>query len=253
MPGAPATSRAARTAMPRRPSLRFRAGAREGFRTFLPLSVGLIPWALVTGMSMVGIGMTPLQAMGMNVIVFAGTAQLGTLPLIAAGAPLWLIVATALALNLRFVIFSAAIAQGFRGHGSGTRWLCGHLLTDGVFATCMAKMMTVEDKDWRLGYYLAPAVWSWLLWQSFALVGIYAAGSIPRGWSLEFMATIALMLLLIPMAKMRPMLLAAATGGLTAVLLHGLPLKLGLFAAIFAGIGAGLAADHWQGRREAVQ
>ena len=63
----------------------FREGAREGFRVFLPLSVGLIPWALVTGMTMGGVGFTPLQAMGMNVIVFAGTAQLGTLPLIAAG------------------------------------------------------------------------------------------------------------------------------------------------------------------------
>lgn len=228
----------------------FRAGAREGFRVFLPLSVGLVPWALVTGMAMVGIGMTPLQAMGMNVIVFAGTAQLGTLPLIAADAPLWLIVATALALNLRFVIFSAAIAQGFRGHGSGTRWFCGHLLTDGVFATCMAKMLATEDKDWRLGYYLAPSLWSWLLWQTFALTGVLAAGSIPKNWSLEFMATIALMVLLIPMAKMRPMLVAAAAGGGTAVLLNGLPLKLGLFAAIFVGIGAGLAADHWQGRRE---
>jgi predicted branched-subunit amino acid permease len=29
-------------------------------------------------MAMVSIGFTPLQAMGMNVIVFAGTAQLGT-------------------------------------------------------------------------------------------------------------------------------------------------------------------------------
>jgi len=231
----------------------FRAGAREGFRVFLPLSVGLVPWALVTGMSMVGIGMTPLQAMGMNVIVFAGTAQLGTLPLIAAGAPLWLIVATALALNLRFVIFSAAIAQGFRGHGTGTRWFCGHLLTDGVFATCMTKMLETEDKDWRLGYYLAPSLWSWLLWQTFALTGVLAAGSIPRGWSLEFMATIALLLLLIPMARMRPMLVSALAGGSTAVLLNGLPLKLGLFAAIFVGIGAGLAADHWHGKREGAQ
>jgi len=228
----------------------FRAGAQEGFRTFLPLSVGLIPWALVTGVSMVGIGFTPLQAIGMNVIVFAGTAQLGTLPLIAAGAPLWLVVATALALNLRFLIFSAAIAQGFRGHGPGTRWFAGHLLTDGVFATCVARMMSVEDKDWRLGYYLAPSLWSWLLWQCFALVGIFAAGSIPRGWSLEFMATIALLLLLIPMAKMRPMLVSALAGGATAVLLNGLPLKLGLFAAIFVGIGAGLAADHWHTKGE---
>ena len=88
----------------------FRAGAREGFVTFLPLSVGLVPWALVMGMAMASTGFTPLQAMGMNIIVFAGTAQLGTLPLIAAEAPLWLIVVTALALNLRFVIFSAALA-----------------------------------------------------------------------------------------------------------------------------------------------
>ena len=223
----------------------FTAGVREGFIAFLPVSVGLIPWALVVGMAMTSAGFTPLQAMGMNIIVFAGTAQLGTLPLIADNAPLWLILATGLALNLRFLIFSAAIAQGFRGHANGPRWLSGHLLTDGVFATCVAKMMEVEDKEWRLGYYLAPSVWSWLLWQTFALIGVLAAGSIPKTWSLEFMATIALMVLLIPMAKMRPMLVAAATGGLTAVVLNGLPLRLGLFAGIFAGIAAGLAADHW--------
>ena len=109
------------------PASSFRLGAREGFRSFLPMSVGLIPWALVTGMAMISAGFTPAQAMGMNLIVFAGTAQLGTLPLIAAGVPLWLIVVTALALNLRFVIFSAAIAQGFRGVGTPTRWLAGHL------------------------------------------------------------------------------------------------------------------------------
>ncbi|MCP5269525.1 MAG: AzlC family ABC transporter permease [Zoogloeaceae bacterium] len=230
------------------PSAQFRAGGREGFFAFLPLSVGLIPWAMVTGMAMVSVGFSPLQAMGMNIIVFAGTAQLGTLPLIASGAPLWLIVATALALNLRFVIFSAAIAQGFRGMGSGVRWLSGHLLTDGVFATCVAKMMETEDRHWRLGYYLVPSIWTWLLWQCFALIGVLAAGSIPKNWSLEFMATIALMLLLLPMAKMRPMLVAAAAGGAAAVMLKGMPLKLGLIAAIFIGIGAGFAAEHWQAR-----
>lgn len=227
----------------------FRAGAREGFFAFLPLSVGLVPWALVTGVSMVSVGFTPWQAMGMNLIVFAGTAQLGTLPLIAAGAPVWLVVATALALNLRFLIFSAAIAQGFRGLGTGTRWLCGHLLTDGVFATCVTKMLETEDRHWRLGYYLAPSIWTWLLWQCFALVGVLAAGAIPKDWSLEFMATIALLVLLLPMARMLPMMAAALAGGLAAVALHALPLKLGLFAAIFVGIGAGLAADHWHGRR----
>lgn len=228
----------------------FRAGAREGFFAFLPLSVGLIPWAMVTGLAMISTGLTPTQAMGMNLIVFAGTAQLGTLPLIGAGAPLWLIVVTALALNLRFVIFSAAIAQGFRGVGTPLRWYCGHLLTDGVFASCLEKMLKVDDVRWRLGYYLAPSIWSWALWQVFALIGVFAAGSIPKHWSLEFMASIALLVLLVPLAKQRPMLVAAITSGATAVLLRGMPLRLGLIVAIVVGICAGFAAEHWSGKGE---
>lgn len=230
----------------------FRAGAREGFLAFLPLSVGLIPWALVTGMAMISNGFTPAQAMGMNLIVFAGTAQLGTLPLLAAGAPWWLIVATALALNLRFIIFSAAIARGFRGVRAPLRWFAGHLLTDGVFACCLEKMLKVDDARWRLGYYLAPSLWSWALWQIFALIGVLAAGSIPRHWSLEFMATIALLVLLIPMAKQRPMLVAAFCSGVTAVLLRGMPLRLGLIVAIVVGILAGFAAEHWSRKEEAA-
>jgi predicted branched-subunit amino acid permease len=227
----------------------FLSGAREGFNAFLPLSVGLIPWALVMGMAMVSIGFSPLQAMGMNIIVFAGTAQLGTLPLIAADAPVWLIITTALALNLRFVIFSAAIAPGFRGVGAPGRWLAGHVLTDGVFATCLDKLLREDDPLWRLGYYLAPALWAWLLWQVFALTGIYAAGLIPKTWSLEFMATIALITLLVPMAKVRPMLIAALVGGASATLLRNLPLRLGVVAGICVGIAAGFAAEHWEEKR----
>lgn len=230
----------------------FRLGAREGFRSFLPMSVGLIPWALVMGMTMISAGFTPVQAMGMNLIVFAGTAQLGTVPLIAGGVPLWLIVVTALALNLRFVIFSAAIAPGFRGIGAPMRWYAGSLLTDGVFANCLEKMLKVDDARWRLGYYLAPSLWSWFLWQVFALIGVLAAGSIPKHWSLEFMATIALLVLMIPMAKQRPMLVAAAAGGATAVVLRGMPLRLGLVVAIVVGICAGFAAEHWSQKGEAA-
>ena len=226
----------------------FRSGARAGFAAFLPLSVGLVPWALVMGMAMTSAGFTPLQAMGMNVIVFAGTAQLGTLPLIADAAPLWLILATALALNLRFVIFSAALAPGFRGVGMPARWLAGYLLTDGVFAVCLDKMLHTDDPRWRLGYYLAPAAWAWLLWQLFALLGIFAAGIVPRTWSLEFMATIALITLLVPMARVRPMLVAALVGGASATLLRNMPLRLGVVAGIVAGIAAGFAAEHWEHR-----
>jgi predicted branched-subunit amino acid permease len=84
------------------------------------------------------------------------------------------------------------------------------------------------------------------LWQSFALIGIYAAGVIPKQWSLEFMATIALLGLLVPMAKVRPMLIAALVGGGSATLLRNMPLRLGVIVGIAAGIAAGFAAEHWQ-------
>lgn len=227
----------------------FLAGARTGFAAFLPLSVGLVPWGLVVGMAMTGIGLSPVEAMGMNLIVFAGTAQLGTLPLIADHAPLWLIVLTALALNLRFVIFSAALAPGFRGLGPAARWLSGHLLTDGVFATCLERLIREADPRWRFGYYLAPCLWSWLLWQVSALVGVHAAHVVPKQWSLEFMATIALIVLLVPMARIRPMLVAAAAGGLAATLLRNLPLRLGVVVAICLGIAAGFAAERREGEQ----
>ena len=227
-------------------------GARAGFRTFLPLSVGLIPWALVVGMAMSSAGFTPLQAIGMSLIVFAGTAQLGTLPLIVAAAPLWLIGLTALALNLRFIIFSAALAPAFQGVRAPLRWLASYLLTDGVFVTCLEPLNQHSDPRWRLGFYLAPSLWAWILWQVFVLLGIYAAGVVPKAWSLEFMANIALIMLLVPMAKVRPMLVAALVGGLSATLLHDMPLRLGVVAGICLGIAAGFAAERWHGARDAT-
>lgn len=223
----------------------FRRGLQEGFRHFLPFSVGLVPWALVTGLAMRGAGFSIGEAMGMNLIVFGATAQLGTLPLIVAGAPWWLMVLTALALNLRFLIFSAALAPGFTGIATRYRWLSGYLLTDGVFAACTDRLLREKDADWRLGYYLGPSLWSWGVWQTSTLAGILAAGAIPPGWSVEFMATIALLVLLVPMARQRPMLVAALTGGIAAVALRGMPLRLGVVTAIVLGIGAGFAAEHW--------
>ncbi len=224
----------------------FRLGAREGFRDFLPMSVGLIPWAVVTGIAMRSIGLSPLEAMGMNVLVFAGTAQLGTLPLIGSGAPLWLIFVTALVLNLRFIIFSAALAPAFQGNALARRMGASYLLIDGVFAVGSEKMLASEDPQWRWGYFIAPSVYAWLLWQLFVLAGVLGAGVIPSDWSLEFMATIALMLIMLPMMLARPMLVAALAGGLGAVLLRDLPLRLGLFAGIAIGIAAGFFAEQWQ-------
>jgi predicted branched-subunit amino acid permease len=73
----------------------------------LPTSAGIAAWGLVTGVAMVKSGLSVPVALAMSLFVFAGSSQLAALPLIAAGAPMWLIWATAFCVNLRFLIFSA--------------------------------------------------------------------------------------------------------------------------------------------------
>jgi len=227
----------------------FRQGAREGLRAFVPFSVGIMPWAMVTGIAMRSIGLTELEAMGMSLFVYAATAQLGTLPLIASGAPLWLIFVTGMVLNLRFIIFSAAISPAFHDHSLARRLSSSFLLTDTSFAVISPKLMESNDPQWRWGCYLVPSLYGWALWQTCVLIGVLGAGFVPSDWSLEFMGTIALIVMLAPMVRSRPMLFATLVGGLGAVFLRELPLRLGLFAAIVLGIIAGFVAEHWQMKR----
>ena len=78
-------------------------------------SLGIAAWGLVTGVAMVKSGLSLPVAVSMTVLVYAGSAQLAALPLIVAGAPLWVVFATAFCVNLRFVIYSAHWRKYF-GH-----------------------------------------------------------------------------------------------------------------------------------------
>jgi predicted branched-subunit amino acid permease len=63
----------------------FRLGARH----MVSLALGIAAWGLVTGVAMVKSGLSVPLALFMTFFVFAGSAQLAALPLMAAGAPMW--------------------------------------------------------------------------------------------------------------------------------------------------------------------
>src|SRR5512136_1865368 len=86
---------------------------REGALASAPLLVGIVPWGVVAGVAMVSAGLTQAQAVAMSILVFAGSAQLAVLPLLIAKAPLWVMYATALVVNLRYVIYGAVLAPYF--------------------------------------------------------------------------------------------------------------------------------------------
>ncbi len=54
--------------------------ARTAVQDMLPAAVAMVAWGSVTGVAMVQSGLTPLQAVGMTFMVYAGSAQLTSLP-----------------------------------------------------------------------------------------------------------------------------------------------------------------------------
>lgn len=57
-----------------------------GVRDMLPLSLAVIPWALMAGALAIQAGLTVLQAIAMSVFIFAGAAQIMSLTMLMAGA-----------------------------------------------------------------------------------------------------------------------------------------------------------------------
>ena len=87
---------------------------RAGVRAITPALIATGTWGMVTGVAMVKSGLTESMALAMTLLMYAGSAQLTSLPLIATGAPLWLIFAAGFVVNLRFLIFGAALHPYFR-------------------------------------------------------------------------------------------------------------------------------------------
>ena len=84
----------------------------------------------MTGVAMVKSGLSLSEALLMGLTVFAGSSQLAAIPLIAAGAPMWVILATAFCVNLRFVVFSAHLRSYVMHQPLWRRMLNGYMTAD---------------------------------------------------------------------------------------------------------------------------
>lgn len=211
----------------------------------LPALPGVASFGVISGVAMVGSGMTPLTAMAMSVAVYAGTAQLAALQLLAAGAPLALILFAAVVLNLRFALYSLSMAPHFRESSAGRKWLCSYLLSDNGYAHFITRYASHPEEGGKISYFLGACTGIWTVWQASAGLGIAVGAGIPTAWRLEFTITLTFFALGISVIRDKAMAIAAATAAVTAVLAIGLPYRLGLIVAAAAGIAAGVIAERW--------
>lgn len=227
-----------------------RAAWREGLQTGMPALFGIGAWGLVLGVAMVKSGLTVAQACGMTLVAYAGSAQLASLPLIAAGAPVWVIFATALVVNLRFVIFSALLAPHFAYLPWQRRAFLGYISGDLTVALFLQRYPTVTPEPGKLSFLKGLMIPNWFAWQIGSFAGIFLGSAVPTEWQLGFAGTLAILCIMVPLIVNSAALCGVAVAATVAVLANGLPFKLGLLLAVLVGMLVAMAAEEIMARRK---
>jgi len=130
---------------------------------------GIAAWGLMTGVAMAKSGMGFSECLLMALIVFAGSAQLAAMPLFAAEAPMWVILATSFCVNLRFLVFSAHLRQYMMMLPRAERMLSGFLTADLSYVQFIRRFPQGPESDRDLlmeqqAYLAANGGLNWATW-----------------------------------------------------------------------------------------
>ena len=217
---------------------------RRGFSEMVAPSLGIAAWGLVTGVAMVKSGLSLPLALAMTFLVYAGSAQLAALPLIVAGAPLWVLWATAFCVNLRFVIYSAHWRRYFGHLPRAQRLLLGYFAVDLSYVLFARRFPEGVPQPEQLPYFWGGVVWNWISWQGASLLGILIADKVPTQWNLGFAGVLALLGVTYSLLSDKKSWAAAGVAAVVAVAAFALPLKLNIVTAIAAGVAIGLLLER---------
>jgi predicted branched-subunit amino acid permease len=225
-----------------RPTRRPSPVAVRGCRDAATVVLAYAPFGIAAGATLAASGLSPLLAWSSSPLIFAGAAQLLAVQLLTAGANATVVIACALVINARMLLYSASLAPHTADWPARWRWVGAYLLADPVFALALTRF-DGPDRGGRARerytYYLAVGSTFWVGWLALTGAGTVLARALPAGLPLGLAAPLTFLLLLLPMLTTRAAHAAAATGALVAVAASGLPLGLGLLVGAAAGVAAG--------------
>lgn len=225
-------------ALVRRPL--FRDGAIEA----VPMAIGIAAWGLVAGVAMVKSGMGVPLAILMSVLVFAGSAQIAALPLISAGAPMWVVWVTTLCVCLRFMAFSFHFRPYFTHLPRRQRIAFSFMMGDSSFALFIRRFPEPLPGHRYEDYFLGGSLVTFGVWQVSIITGIVMGHGIPASWNLGFAGTMALLALTCTQLRNAVTSVAAMVAGCAAIAAYALPLKLNIIVAIAAAVAVGVLAER---------
>ena len=200
-----------------------------GLKQALPFIFIVGPFGLVFGTIASNAGLSVIEALSFSVFVMAGSAQLTALQLMLDGSPTLIVVLSALAVNLRMMMYSASLTPYLGKAPLKQRILAAYSTLDQSYALSLQQFETEPQMTLqaRMRFFLgaaAPVIPTWYI-STFA--GAFLGKSFPSELPLDFAIPLTFIALFAPLLRSAAHISAALSATIAAVLFSDIPFNLG--------------------------
>ena len=218
----------------------------RGFRDGLPFLAIVIPFAMLFGVVATEAGLNVFETLSFSVVVIAGAAQFTALQLMLDNAPVAVVLASALAVNMRMAMYSASLTPHLGALPVGKRMITAYFLVDQTYASSILfyeknPQLSVAQK-WA--YFMGVMTPICIPWYLATLAGAWIGEAIPAEAGLDFAVPIAFIAMIGPALRTPAHRIAALVSTVLALALAGVPWNLGLILATIGGMVAGAEAER---------
>jgi len=195
-----------------------RARFIRGLKLGLPIFLGYVPVGAAFGVVARGLGFTPFQAVACSATALAGAGQLIALQLIGSGASAAAVVLTTTVVNLRYVLFGAAMSSHVSAVPLPGQAFLAFTLTDETFAVNIDDHRRSRADGWSMA---GVGTVAWTGWVLGTAIGALAAGAIgdPTRFGVQFAMPAMFTALLVAQAEDRRHVVTALVAAALAVAL----------------------------------
>ena len=212
-----------------------------GFRDGLPFLLVLLPFGILFGVTATEAGLNVLETMMFTIVVIAGASQFTALQLMTDNTPTLIVLATALAENLRMAMNSASLTPALGGASVWQRGFIAYFLVDATYACAVTRFES--EPDWalpqRTAYFFGTVLAVCPAWYLLTLAGALIGSAIPGWLALDFAVPICFLAMIGPMLRTVAHLAAALTSVTLALVLAFIPYSMGLLIAAVVAMMVG--------------
>ena len=208
----------------------------KGIIDVSPLMIPVVPFGLIFGVLAIDVGFTPLQAMGMSLIVFGGASQIVLLQLFSGGASSLVIISSVGAVNSRHLLYGAVVSEHLSDLKLIWKIIISYFLIDQAFAISNEYFKKNKERN-RYFHLVGGGAACWIIWQSTTLLGIILGSAIPEKLGLSFAVPLTFLALLVnDFRKFINLVVIIVSGSVATLGYNFIPFKAYVIVAALTGL-----------------